>query len=85
MCKGLVMERIRASFSAGGKKRFIYLGDGHADLCSGLKLKEGDFLMPRKNFPLWNDICTNPALIKAEIREWSHGKELECLRGSCSI
>ena len=33
--------------------------------------------MPRKNFPVWDLICKNPMLIKAEIHEWSDGEELE--------
>ncbi|XP_043721660.1 inorganic pyrophosphatase 1-like [Telopea speciosissima] len=77
MCKGLVIERIQASVFAEGKKRFIYLGDGKGDYCPSLKLNEGDRVMPRKNFPLWDLICSNPLLIKAEIHEWSNGEELE--------
>ncbi|XVF48649.1 hypothetical protein PTKIN_Ptkin03bG0207200 [Pterospermum kingtungense] len=73
MCKGLIMERIRAS----GKKRFIYVGDGTADFCPGLKLGEDDFLMPRKNFPMWELVCSNRKLIRAnDIREWNDGEEL---------
>ena len=53
------MERIQASVSATGKKKFIYLGDGTADFCPGLKLGQDDFLMPRKNFPVWKLICSN--------------------------
>lgn len=71
------MERVRASVSAGGKRRFIYLGDGIADFCSGLKLGEGDFLMPRKNYPVWEIICGNPKMLKANISEWDDGEELE--------
>ncbi|KAA8541704.1 hypothetical protein F0562_022856 [Nyssa sinensis] len=78
MCKGLILERIQASVSMEGKKKFIYLGDGSGDFCPSLKLKEGDYLMPRKNFPLWNLICQNSMhTIKAEIHEWSDGEELE--------
>ncbi|KAK6248982.1 hypothetical protein QUC31_020547 [Theobroma cacao] len=76
MCKGLIMERVQASVSATGKKRFIYLGDGTADFCPGLKLGEDDFLMPRKNFPVWELICSNPKLIRANIHEWNDGEEL---------
>ncbi|XP_042512833.1 inorganic pyrophosphatase 1-like [Macadamia integrifolia] len=79
MCKGLVIERIQASTFAEGKKRFIYLGDGKGDYCPSLKLNEGDRVMPRKNFPLWEMIRSNPLLIKAEIHEWSYGEELERL------
>ncbi|KAF8388843.1 hypothetical protein HHK36_025523 [Tetracentron sinense] len=77
MCKGLVIERIQNSASAEEKKRFIYLGDGKGDFCPSLKLGEADFVMPRKNFPVWELICSNPMLIKAEINEWSDGEELE--------
>ncbi|GAB4842441.1 hypothetical protein Ancab_012413 [Ancistrocladus abbreviatus] len=74
MCKGLVIERI---LSEEGKKKFIYLGDGSGDYCPSLKLRAGDHLMPRKNFPLWDLICKNPKLIAATIHEWSNGAELE--------
>nr|DAD48948.1 TPA_asm: hypothetical protein HUJ06_018885 [Nelumbo nucifera] len=33
--------------------------------------------MPRKNFPLWELISSNPLLVKAEIHEWSDGEDLE--------
>ncbi|CAL5361253.1 unnamed protein product [Camellia sinensis] len=75
MCKGLIMERIQVSVE--GKKKFIYLGDGKGDFCPSLKLREGDYVMPRKNYPVWDLICQNRALVKAEIHEWSDGEELE--------
>uniref|UniRef100_A0A2N9F755 Uncharacterized protein n=1 Tax=Fagus sylvatica TaxID=28930 RepID=A0A2N9F755_FAGSY len=77
MCKGLIMEKIRASVSAEGKKQFIYLGDGAADFCAGLKLEGGDVLMPRKNFPIWEIISTNQRLLTANIHEWNNGEDLE--------
>ncbi|KAM1725768.1 hypothetical protein ACFX12_016635 [Malus domestica] len=76
MCKGLVMEKIRASVSADGKKHFIYVGDGAPDFCAGLKLEEGDFLLPRKNYPIWDLISANPLLTKAKIHEWNECDEL---------
>ncbi|KAF5468015.1 hypothetical protein F2P56_012210 [Juglans regia] len=79
LCKGLVMERIRASLPAEGKKNIIYLGDGTADFCAGLKLEEGDFLMPRKNYPIWEITCTNRSLIKAKVHEWNDGEDLETI------
>ncbi|KAK8664334.1 hypothetical protein V6N13_084127 [Hibiscus sabdariffa] len=75
MCKGMVIERIQASLE--GKKRIVYLGDGIGDYCPSLKLGATDYMMPRKNFPVWDLICRNPVLIKAEIHEWSDGEELE--------
>ncbi|KAF6134423.1 hypothetical protein GIB67_012363 [Kingdonia uniflora] len=52
MCKGTPTERIRTLALKEGKKRFIYLGDGKGDFYPSSKLGEGDFVMPRKNFPV---------------------------------
>ncbi|KAF5201015.1 Thiamine phosphate phosphatase-like protein [Thalictrum thalictroides] len=76
MCKGMVIERIRASDSAN-RKRFIYIGDGRGDFCASIKLNEEDYVMPRKKYPLWELIQNDRQLIKAEIHEWSDGEELE--------
>ncbi|CAN6573456.1 unnamed protein product [Malus baccata var. baccata] len=76
-CSRCPPNMCKASVSTDGKKRLIYLGDGSGDYCPSLKLKEGDFVMPRKNFPLYDLICKNPLLIKAEIHEWTDGEELE--------
>ncbi|MBA0836466.1 hypothetical protein Goarm_008680 [Gossypium armourianum] len=75
MCKGVIIERIQACLE--GKKKIIYLGDGSGDYCPSLRLGEGDYVMPRKNFPVWDLICRNPMLIKADIHEWSDGEDLE--------
>ncbi|KAK7268169.1 hypothetical protein RIF29_20859 [Crotalaria pallida] len=77
MCKGLIIERIQNSISPEENKRFIYLGDGAGDYCPSLRLKEKYFMMPRKNFPVWDLICKDPLLVKAEIHEWSDGDDLE--------
>ncbi|KAJ6816080.1 inorganic pyrophosphatase 1-like [Iris pallida] len=77
MCKGKIIDRIRTSAFAMGKKRFIYLGDGKGDYCPSLKLSEGDCVMPRKNYPVWDLITSNIGLLKAEVHEWSNGEELE--------
>ncbi|KAL0354579.1 UNVERIFIED_CONTAM: Inorganic pyrophosphatase 1 [Sesamum radiatum] len=74
---GMIIERIQACIAKEGKKRMIYLGDGSGDFCPSLKLKEGDFMMPRKNYPVWDLICENRALMRAEIHEWADGAELE--------
>ncbi|KAF4375508.1 hypothetical protein F8388_024167 [Cannabis sativa] len=47
------------------------------DYCPSLKLEESDFVMPRKNFPLWRLIANDPFLIKAKIHEWSDGEEFQ--------
>lgn len=77
LCKGLVIEQIRASISEKEKTRMIYLGDGRGDFCPSLKLGEGDHVMPRKDFPLWKRIFDNRTLIKAKVYQWSNGEELE--------
>ncbi|KAM0933583.1 putative inorganic diphosphatase [Dioscorea sansibarensis] len=77
MCKGLIIERIKAEMLEKGKKRIIYLGDGKGDFCPSLKLSESDFVMPRLNYPVWELICENRELIKAEVHEWSDFEEQE--------
>ncbi|KAG9456557.1 hypothetical protein H6P81_001065 [Aristolochia fimbriata] len=77
LCKGLVIDRIRTCLSELGHERYIYVGDGRGDFCPCLKLKKGDFVMPRKNFPLWDLIYSNPLLLKADVQEWSSAEELE--------
>lgn len=77
LCKGLVIEKIQTSMSEKGKTRFIYLGDGRGDYCPTLKLDRGDHVMPRKGFPLWDRLLSNPELLKADCHEWSNGEELE--------
>ncbi|CAI0543800.1 unnamed protein product [Linum tenue] len=76
MCKGLIINQIRSSISNDENKRFIYLGDGGGDYCPSLKLGESDYVMPRKNYPLWTRIHSDPLLIKAEVHEWTDGEEL---------
>ncbi|KAG0448222.1 hypothetical protein HPP92_027917 [Vanilla planifolia] len=77
MCKSQIVERIRDGVGVHGKMKVIYLGDGNGDYCPSLKLGEGDFLMPRKNFPLWDLIRSDPNLLKAEVHEWSDGEDME--------
>ncbi|KAK7294320.1 hypothetical protein RJT34_17209 [Clitoria ternatea] len=77
MCKSLVIERIQNSLAAAGNKKVIYLGDGNGDFCPSLKLKDCDYLMPRRDFPLCDLVSKNPNKIKAEVHGWRDGKELE--------
>ncbi|AEE35403.1 inorganic pyrophosphatase 1 [Arabidopsis thaliana] len=79
MCKGLIIERIQQSLAKEGKKKMIYLGDGAGDYCPSLKLNTEDYVMPRKNFPVWDLISQNPMLIKAAIREWTDGQSMEMI------
>lgn len=71
-----MIDQIQASVSENGRKRYIYLGDGRNDFCPTLRLVEGDHVMPRKDYPLWKRIYSDPKLIKADIHEWSDGEEL---------
>lgn len=71
------MERIQAELAKEGKKRIIYLGDGAGDFCPSLKLGGNDCMMPRKDFPVWDLICKNRKLLKAEVHEWTDGEDLE--------
>ncbi|KAJ3691953.1 hypothetical protein LUZ60_012303 [Juncus effusus] len=78
MCKGKIMEKIKESiYKEGIKQRLIYLGDGKGDYCPSLKLTEKDQVMPRKNYPLWDLIYTNPNDLKAQIHDWSDAVDLE--------
>lgn len=70
------MERIQATAS-DKKQHFIYIGDGKGDYCPSLKLGEGDHVMPKENYPLWNLIRNNKQLLKAEVHPWNSGEELE--------
>nr|GEY13999.1 inorganic pyrophosphatase 2-like [Tanacetum cinerariifolium] len=77
MCKGKIIERIQSTFTAKEKRRVIYVGDGAGDFCPSLKLVEGDYMMPKKDFPVWDLICKNRQLVKADVHEWSDGEGLE--------
>ncbi|RYR40498.1 hypothetical protein Ahy_A09g046252 [Arachis hypogaea] len=74
---GVIIERIQNLLSTEGKKKFIYLGDGNGDFCPSLKLKENDYLMPRKYFPLSDLVSKDSNKIKAEVHGWKDGEELE--------
>ncbi|KAK7335887.1 hypothetical protein VNO80_28000 [Phaseolus coccineus] len=76
MCKGLVIERIQNSVDGAGEKKYIYLGDGTGDFCPSLKLKDKDYLMPRRNFPLCDLVSKNSNHIKSEVHAWRNGEEL---------
>jgi len=74
MCKGIIIERVKTE-AALQNKRIIYLGDGKGDFCPSTKLREQDYVMPRKDYPVWELICSNPSLVKAEVHEWSNWEE----------
>lgn len=73
----MIIDRIQATLAKEGRQRIIYLGDGIGDFCPSLKLRDEDFMMPRKDFPVWGLICENRALLRAEIHEWIDGEDME--------
>lgn len=77
LCKGMVIEEIQVSMSKNGEEKMIYVGDGNGDYCPSLKLGEKDHVMPRTDFPLWKKINKNHKTVKAKIRDWGNGEELE--------
>lgn len=62
----------------------VYVGDGANDLCPALRLKEEDFICPRKNFHLWKKFKklgllneeTSDSDLKAKILVWDSGLEI---------
>ncbi|XP_074274232.1 inorganic pyrophosphatase 2-like [Silene latifolia] len=74
LCKGLVAKRIQAPLST---KQIIYIGDGNNDFCPAIKLRARDYVMPRKNFQLWDAICRNRDLVNAAVHEWDDDQVLE--------
>ncbi|KAK1422509.1 hypothetical protein QVD17_25682 [Tagetes erecta] len=77
MCKGKIVEKVQSTFTTEEKKTIIYLGDGAGDFCPSLKLAERDYMMPRKDFPVWDLICENRHLVKSEVHEWTNGEDFE--------
>ncbi|KAE8714111.1 Inorganic pyrophosphatase 3 [Hibiscus syriacus] len=73
----LHMAAVYVQLICARQPNFIYLGDGSGDYCPTLKLRDSDYVMPRKNYPLWNRIFSDRASVKAEVHEWSNGEELE--------
>ncbi|GER47389.1 pyridoxal phosphate phosphatase-related protein, partial [Striga asiatica] len=79
MCKGMVIEKIQASIAKEGSKRMIYLGNGAGDFCPSLKLRETHFMMPRKDFPVWELICENREVLRADVHESVNGEDMEII------
>ncbi|PAN04804.1 hypothetical protein PAHAL_1G093000 [Panicum hallii] len=80
MCKGKVMERIllqeeEAAAAARRRRRaVVYLGDGRGDYCPSLKLREGDYVMPRAGYPVCDLIAASPPA--AAVRGWDGFEDL---------
>ncbi|GER51407.1 pyridoxal phosphate phosphatase-related protein [Striga asiatica] len=76
LCKGIVIKQIQTSVTENENKRIIYIGDGMNDFCPTLKLVKRDYVLPRKNFPLWGRIAKNSELVKAKVFDWGSGEDL---------
>ncbi|XP_066325308.1 inorganic pyrophosphatase 2-like [Miscanthus floridulus] len=85
MCKGKVMERIlrqEEEAAAGAasttktrrRRTVVYLGDGRGDYCPSLKLREGDYVMPRAGHPVCDLIAASPPA--AAVRGWAGFEDL---------
>lgn len=83
--QGKVMERIllqeeaaaaAAAASAKSRRRraVVYLGDGRGDYCPSLKLRGGDYVMPRAGHPLCDLIAASPPA--AAVRGWAGFEDL---------
>lgn len=59
------------------KRGMVYIGDGRDDLCPTLKLRQGDHVMPRKNFCLYRLLSKAKVPIKSKVHEWKDGEELK--------
>jgi len=82
MCKGATIDEMMHKSLEGesvDEKQFIYLGDGSGDFCPSLKLRDGDHVLPRKEYPLWKLIHKNCDLVKAQVHGWSNAKDVEDL------
>eukprot|EP01018_Ginkgo_biloba_P031636 Gb_03862 [translate_table: standard] len=79
MCKGAIIREMCKSLESGPKKRFIYLGDGSGDFCPSLQLDDGDHVLARKDYPLWNLIQKNGEVVKAQVHGWCNAKDVEDL------
>ena len=73
-------EEEAVSAAAGTEKRrrrrraVVYLGDGRGDYCPSLKLREGDYVMPRAGHPVCDLIAASPPA--AAVRGWAGFEDL---------
>lgn len=62
----------------------IYVGDGGNDLCPALRLREQDYICPRKNFSLWKKFKklgmlngeNSDGKLKAKVVDWDSGLQI---------
>ena len=56
------------------RRTVVYLGDGRGDYCPSLKLREGDYVMPRAGHPVCDLITASPPA--AAVRGWAGFEDL---------
>ena len=87
LCKGHILDSHIAKRKKEDNVEFdyiLYVGDGTNDLCPALRLRDEDFICPRKNFRLWKKMMKlgllngekNDFELKAKILEWDSGLQI---------
>lgn len=86
LCKGQILEDHIAKRKLENVvyDYIVYVGDGYNDLCPALRLREKDFICPRKDFHLWKKFKklgllngeTSDYDLKAKILEWDSGLQV---------
>ena len=71
----ILLQEEEAAAAAGRRRRaVVYLGDGRGDYCPSLKLREGDYVMPRAGYPVCDLIAAAPPA--AAVRGWDGFEDL---------
>ena len=71
----ILLQEEEAAAAAGRRRRaVVYLGDGRGDYCPSLKLREGDYVMPRAGYPVCDLIAAGPPA--AAVRGWDGFEDL---------
>ncbi|KAI5080837.1 hypothetical protein GOP47_0004578 [Adiantum capillus-veneris] len=76
MCKGKIISEIQSGMEQL-RRRIIYVGDGCGDFCPTLRLKEGDCVLPREEYPLLAMLMQNITDVKASVHPWGTAKIME--------
>ena len=78
LCKSLIMEDYFKEKDINQYDKILYLADGGNDFCLSKKLREKDYVFPRKNYTLHKKIFKENKKneIKANIYSWENGEEI---------
>lgn len=77
MCKGTIIDQVRAQSTPQSAKRIIYIGDGIGDYCPSLRLQARDCILPREGYPLLELLTRNASTVKASVYPWGSAKIME--------